>query len=87
MPKIIPLKDLKDTSGVSDLCHRVNEPIYITKNGYGEMVFMIIELFETMRKKWEVYNEIELSEAQIRQGKVKDAKKALAECFNLQYTR
>mgnify|MGYP002626635555 CR=1 FL=1 len=78
MPQIIPIKHLKDTSGVSELCHRTNEPIYITKNGYGDMVLMSMELFETMHKQWDVYSGIELSEAQIKQGKTKDAKKALA---------
>ncbi len=79
MPQIIPIKDLKDTTNVSALCHRTDEPIYVTKNGYGDMVLMSMELFETMRKKWDVYSEIELSETQIKQGKTKDAKKALAE--------
>ncbi len=79
MPQIIPIKDLKDTTNVSALCHRTDEPIYVTKNGYGDMVLMSMELFETMRKKWNVYSEIELSETQIKQGKTKDAKKALAE--------
>ena len=79
MPTIIPIKDLKDTSRVSELCHRTDEPIYVTKNGYGDMVLMSMDLFETMRRKWDVYSEIELSEAQIRQGKTKDAGKALAE--------
>ena len=79
MPTIIPIKDLKDTSRVSELCHRTDEPIYVTKNGYGDMVLMSMDLFETMRRKWDVYSDIELSEAQIRQGKTKDAGKALAE--------
>lgn len=79
MPQIIPIKDLKDTTNVSALCHRTDEPIYVTKNGYGDMVLMSMELFETMRKKWDVYSEIELSESQIKQGKTKDARKALAE--------
>lgn len=79
MPQIIPIKHLKDTSSVSELCHRTAEPIYITKNGYGDMVLMSMELFETMRKKCDVYSDIELSETQIKQGKTKDAKKALAE--------
>ena len=78
MPKIIPIKHLKDTSSVSELCHCTNEPIYITKNGYGDMVLMSMELFEAMHKQWDVYSEIELSEAQIKQGKTKDARKALA---------
>lgn len=77
MPQIIPIKDLKDTSSVSELCHSTDEPIYITKNGYGDMVLMSIELFDSLRKKWEMYSEIELSEAQIKQGRTKDAKQAL----------
>ena len=37
MPQIIPIKDLKNTSEISDMCHRAEEPIYITKNGYGDI--------------------------------------------------
>lgn len=33
MPQIIPIKDLKNTAEISELCHRSEEPIYITKNG------------------------------------------------------
>lgn len=78
MPQIIPIKELKDTANVSELCHRVDEPIYITKNGYGDMVLMSMEVFEAMRKKWEVYSEVELSEEQIKQGKTKNARESLA---------
>lgn len=74
---IIPIKDLKDTAHVSDLCHKVDEPIYITKNGYGDMVLMSMELFESQRKKWEIYSDIQLSEEQIKSGKIKDARAAL----------
>ena len=35
MPQIIPIKELKNTSEISEMCHRTEEPIYITKNGYG----------------------------------------------------
>ena len=31
--QIIPIKDLKNTSEISDMCHRTDEPIYIPKNG------------------------------------------------------
>ena len=40
MPQIIPIKDLKNTSEISDMCHKAAEPIYVTKNGYGDMVIM-----------------------------------------------
>lgn len=40
MPQIIPIKDLKNTSAISKMCHSADEPIYVTKNGYGDMVIM-----------------------------------------------
>ena len=75
--QIIPIKELKNTSHISDLCHESDEPIYVTKNGYGDMVLMSVELFESNRRKWEMYSDIELSEEQIKSGKTKDAKAAL----------
>ncbi len=78
MPQIMPIKDLKDTSSISEKCHNANEPIFITKNGYGDMVIMSIELFEETQKKWSMYSDIELSEQQIKEGKTKNARKALS---------
>ena len=78
MPQIIPIKELKNTSNISEICHKADEPIYITKNGYGDMVLMSIELFEATQKKWSMYSDIELSERQIKEGKTKDARKALS---------
>ena len=77
MPQIIPIKDLKDTANVSELCHTLNEPIFITKNGYGDMVLMSMDYYEASRRKWEMYADLEASEEQIAQGKTKDAKEAL----------
>ena len=78
MPQIMPIKDLKNTSYVSEICHKADEPIFITKNGYGDMVLMSIELYEATQKKWAMYSDIELSERQIKEGKVQDARKALS---------
>ena len=46
MPQIIPIKDLKNTSEISELCHKTDEPVYVTKNGYGDMVIISMETFE-----------------------------------------
>ena len=46
MPQIIPIKDLKDTAKVSEMCHKSSDPIFVTKNGYGDMVLMSMEAFE-----------------------------------------
>ena len=51
MPKIIPIKDLKNTSDISEMCHRTDEPIYVTKNGYGDMVIMSMESYESQMKR------------------------------------
>ena len=77
MPQIIPIKDLKNTSEISEMCHIAEEPIYITKNGYGDMVIMSIELYEKTMKRLTMYRELELSEYQIEEGKVKDARQSL----------
>lgn len=79
MSQIIPIKDLKNTSEISEMCHKAGEPIYITKNGYGDMVIMSMEIYEATMKKLAMYRDIELSEKQIESGKVKDAREALKE--------
>lgn len=43
---IIPIKELKDTAKMSEMCAATSEPIYITKNGYGDMVIMNYNSFE-----------------------------------------
>ncbi|MDE7415670.1 MAG: type II toxin-antitoxin system Phd/YefM family antitoxin [Lachnospiraceae bacterium] len=78
MPHIIPIKDLKNTSEISEMCHKSNEPIYVTKNGYGDMVIMSMEMYESTMRQLSMYQDIELSEKQIENGQLKDAKAALA---------
>lgn len=79
MPKIIPIKDLKNTSEISEMCHVAEEPIYITKNGYGDMVIMSIEMYESTMKRLNMYRDLELSEKQIKSGKTKDARESLGD--------
>jgi hypothetical protein len=43
LPQIIPIKDLKKTSELSEMCRQSKEPVFITKNGYGDMVIMSME--------------------------------------------
>jgi len=78
MPQIIPIKDLKNTAEISELCHKSSDPIYITKNGYGDMVIMSMENYEVLLKKINLYRELEISEKQIEEGKVKGARASLS---------
>ena len=77
MPQIIPIKDLKNTSEISELCRKTMEPIFITKNGYGDMVIMSIDVYDQTMKQLNMYRELELAEQQIREGKTKDAIESL----------
>ena len=79
MPQIIPIKDLKDTAAISEMCSNSNEPIFVTKNGYGEMVIMSISLYEQYMRKLEVYSKIEEAEQDLKNNDYYDADMAVAE--------
>jgi PHD/YefM family antitoxin component YafN of YafNO toxin-antitoxin module len=77
MPRIIPIRDLKNTSEISQMCHENREPIYITKNGYGDMVFMSMEAYEEKLFLADVYQKLAAAEAEIADGKTLDADESL----------
>jgi len=77
MPRIIPVKDLKDTAAISQMCSESKEPIYITKNGYGDMVIMSVQAYEDKMRMLDVYAKLVEAENDIRAGHVKDAQESL----------
>ena len=44
--QIRPITDLRNTNEISEICNRTGEPIYITKNGYGDLVVMSLTAYE-----------------------------------------
>ena len=49
MPKIRPISDLRNNfAEISRIVHDDSEPVYLTKNGYGDMVVMSVELYEKL---------------------------------------
>ncbi len=64
MPQIRPIKDLRNTTEISELCHAKNEPIFITKNGYGALVVMSIEAFEELVEATKTDTAIEMSDGE-----------------------
>ena len=48
--KIKPIKDLRNTNDISLECHKDNEPIFITKNGYNDLVIMSDECYSSLNK-------------------------------------
>ena len=69
MPQIIPIRDLKNTAKISELCHQTDEPVFITKNGYGDMVLMSMKAYEEKMLMLDVYARIAEAEEEVRKGK------------------
>ena len=42
----MPIRDLRNTSEISEIAHKMQEPIFITKNGYSDLVVMSAELYD-----------------------------------------
>ena len=72
MPHIIPIRDLKKTSELSKLCREVKEPVFITKNGYGDMVIMSMETYEKTMFMNDVCRKLDVAEQSIAKGEVVD---------------
>ncbi|MBE6760441.1 MAG: type II toxin-antitoxin system Phd/YefM family antitoxin [Ruminococcaceae bacterium] len=51
MPQIRPITDLSKTTEISDICHSRREPIFLTKNGYGDLVIMSMETYEVLTEQ------------------------------------
>ncbi|SHN30228.1 MULTISPECIES: type II toxin-antitoxin system Phd/YefM family antitoxin [Gracilibacillus] len=66
MPEIRPIKDLRNTTEISELCHQSKEPIFITKNGYGDMVLMSMEVYEEQTARLELYEKLAKAEEQLK---------------------
>ena len=77
MPRIIPIRDLKDTAAISQMCSESTEPVYITKNGYGEMVIMSMRAYEEKLAVLDVYSKLAEAEEEIREGKPVEAHTSL----------
>ena len=79
MPQIRPITDLRNTTEISELCHAKREPLFITKNGYGDLVIMSIEAYEDMVDIAQIDATISEAEKEYAaDGVLLDAKKAIA---------
>ncbi|MCR4720980.1 MAG: type II toxin-antitoxin system Phd/YefM family antitoxin [Lachnospiraceae bacterium] len=75
MPTIMPIRDLRKTSEISELAHKQKEPIFITKNGYSDLVVMSAELYEQFAFDNKVDQAIYESEKDYAEtGRAKNAK-------------
>lgn len=68
MPIIMPIKDLRNTSEISDMAHRMQEPIFVTKNGYSDLVVMSSELYDKFARVNRIDQAIFESEKEMEEG-------------------
>ena len=82
--QIVPMRDLKDTVKIENLCSKENGPVFVTKNGYGRLVVMDIEYFQNTMNK--LYEATALSKgiSNLNEGKLTDGK-AVMEEMRLKY--
>ncbi len=68
MPTIMPIRDLRNTSEISELAHRKQEPIFITKNGYSDLVVMSSEYYERFAQINKIDQAIFDAETEVENG-------------------
>jgi PHD/YefM family antitoxin component YafN of YafNO toxin-antitoxin module len=78
MPAIRPSADLQNNyNEISAWCHEYSEPVFITKNGTGDLAVMSIETYESLMGKMELYSLIDEGLNQVKQGKVKPLRESV----------
>ena len=77
--KIVPIRDLKDTVKIENLCSNSMEPVFITKNGYGKLVIMDIRLFEQFYQDVYIAQALKQGFDEVKNGKYKDGKEVIEE--------
>ena len=69
MPNIRPISDLRNNSNeISEFCRTSREPVFITKNGVGDMVVLSIEMYERQQAQLDLYAKLAEAEAEVASG-------------------
>lgn len=75
--QIVPIRDLKDTVKIENLCAEEKGPVFITKNGYGKLVVMEIEYFEKLLNQAFEAKIVNDGLSDLQANKVRDGHQAL----------
>ena len=74
MPSIRPSSDLRNNyNEISDFCNRYNEPVFITKNGTGDLVVLSNEAYERLCGQAELHKLLDAGIAQMKANKHRPA--------------
>jgi len=69
MPIIKPISDLRNKSNeISKLAHTSNEPVFITKNGKGDLVVMSMSHYSNLQLKIELLGKLSVAQNQKAAG-------------------
>lgn len=73
MPSTIPIKELRTTTKNSRICHESNEPVFVTRNGCGDMVLMSMEMYKRNMPRIKLFCRIAEGETNVREGNLSDS--------------
>ncbi len=80
MPTIRPSADLRNNyNEISEFCHKHAEPVFITKNGKGDLAVLSIEIYEKLCGKYELYNLLNEGLTAEKSGKIKSFDEVIAD--------
>ncbi len=69
MPNIRPISDLRNNSNeIAEFCKTNHEPVFITKNGVGELAVLSMEDYEQMQARFALYSKLAEAEEDILNG-------------------
>ena len=69
MPLIRPISDLKNRAKeISRLCHRRDQPVFLTRNGQSDLVVMSQAHYDRLQAQLALYRKLGEAEAQVTQG-------------------
>lgn len=78
MPAIRASADLRNKySDISTYCHSTNEPVFITKNGQGDLAVMSIEQYDQLLAKIDLYSKLAKGLKDVQEGKVQPFNEAM----------
>ena len=78
MTMIRPVSDLRNNfADVSRVVHETGRPVFLTKNGFGDMVVLSMEAYEQLRFDSEIYDKLSEAERQAEATSVRFSVKDL----------
>lgn len=80
MPTIRSSADLRNSyNEISSFCHNYSEPVFITKNGKGDLAVMSIETYEQLIGRFELYSQINEGMEDISAGRIRPFSEAMTD--------